>query len=81
AAAFVLATDAISPYAETASTARLAAWAESAADDVSSRRPLPPSPTPNTTAPESAIAPGARISQHAIEQLESEVQHVASAAH
>ena len=80
AAAFVLATDVISPYAETASTARLAAWAESAADDVSSRRPLPPSPTPNTTAPESAIAPGARISQHAIEELESEVQHVASAA-
>jgi multidrug resistance protein MdtO len=80
AAAFVLATDAISPYAETASTARLAAWAESAAADVSSRRPLPPSPTPSTTAPESAIAPGARISQHAIEELESEVQHVASAA-
>jgi len=81
AAAFVLATDAISPYAETASTARLAAWAESAADDVSSRRSLPPSPTPSTTAPESARAPGARTSQHAIEQLESEVQHVASAAH
>jgi multidrug resistance protein MdtO len=81
AAAFVLATDVISPYAETASTARLAAWAESAADDVASRRPLPPSPTPSTTAPESAIAPGARISQHAIEELESEVQHVASAAH
>jgi multidrug resistance protein MdtO len=80
AAAFVLATDVISPYAETASTARLAAWAESAADDVASRRPLPPSPTPSTTAPESAIAPGARISQHAIEELESEVQHVASAA-
>ena len=80
AAAFVLATDVISPYAETASTARLAAWAESAAADVSSRRPLPPSPTPSTTAPESAIAPGARISQHAIEELESEVQHVASAA-
>src|SRR3984885_5334733 len=81
AAAFVLATDVISPYAETASTARLAAWAESAADDVSSRRSLPPSPTPSTTAPESARAPGARISQHAIEELESEVQHVASAAH
>src|ERR1700733_5119515 len=81
AAAFVLATDVISPYAETASTARLAAWAESAAADVSSRRPLPPSPTPSTTAPESAIAPGARISHHAIEELEAEVKHVASAAH
>jgi multidrug resistance protein MdtO len=80
-AAFVVTTDAISPYAETASTARLAAWAESAADNVSSRRPLPPSPTPATTSLQSAIEPGARVSRHAIEQLESEVQHVASAAH
>jgi multidrug resistance protein MdtO len=80
-AAFVVATDAISPYAETASTARLAAWADSAADDVSSHRPLPPSPAPSTISPESAMQPGARMSQHAIEQLESEVQHVASAAH
>ena len=80
-AAFVVTMDAVSPCAETASTAWLATWAESAADSVSSRRPLPPSPAPSTTSPASAIEPGARISQHAIEQLESEVQHVASAAH
>jgi multidrug resistance protein MdtO len=80
-AAFVVTTEAISPYAETASTARLAAWAESAADDVSSRRPVPPSPAPVTRSPATSIEPGARVSLHAIEQLESEVQHVASAAH
>ena len=80
-AAFVVTTDAISPYAETASTARLAAWAESAADNVSSRRSVPPSPVPTTPPLEGAIEPGARLSLHAIEQLESEVQHVASAAH
>jgi multidrug resistance protein MdtO len=78
-AAFVVTTDSISPYAETASTARLAAWAESAADNVSSRRPVPPGPVPTTAPLESAIEPGARLSLHAIEQLESEVQHVASA--
>jgi multidrug resistance protein MdtO len=80
-AAFVVTTDAISPYAETGSTARLAAWAESAADNVSSGRPMPPSPMPATTSLESAIEPGARLSQHAIEELNSEVQHVASAVH
>jgi multidrug resistance protein MdtO len=80
-AAFIVTTDAISPYAETASTARLAAWAESAADNVSSSRSVPPSPVPITTALESTKEPGARLSLHAIEQLESEVQHVASAAH
>jgi multidrug resistance protein MdtO len=80
-AAFVVTTDAISPYAETGSTAGLAAWADSAADNVSNRRPVPPSPLPTTTSMESAIEPGARLSQHAIEQLESEVQHVASAVH
>jgi multidrug resistance protein MdtO len=80
-AAFVVTTDAISPFAETASTARLAAWAESAADNVSSRRSVPPSPAPTTASLESAQGPGARLSLHAVEQLESEVQHVASAAH
>jgi multidrug resistance protein MdtO len=80
-AAFVVTTDSISPYAETASTARLAAWAESAANNVSSRRPVPPGPVPTSAPLESAIEPGARLSLHAIEQLESEVQHVASAVH
>jgi multidrug resistance protein MdtO len=79
--AFVLTTDAISPYAETGSTVPLAAWAESAADNVSRGRPVPPSPVRTTTSLESAIEPGARLSQHAIEGLESEVQHVASAMH
>jgi multidrug resistance protein MdtO len=80
-AAFVVTTEAISPYAETGSTTRLAAWAESAADSVSSRRPVPPSPVPTTTARESAIEPDALLSHYAVEQLESEVQHVASAVH
>jgi hypothetical protein len=79
-AAFVITTDAISPYAETGSTARLAAWAESAADNVSRARPVPPSPVPTTSSPATAVEPDARA-RHALEQLESEVQHVASAVH
>jgi multidrug resistance protein MdtO len=80
-AAFVVTTDAISPYAETGATARLAEWAESAADNVSKGRPVPPSPVPTASSPAGAVQTGARLSQHAIEQLESEVQHVASAVH
>jgi multidrug resistance protein MdtO len=80
-AAFVISTDAISPYAEPGSTARLAEWAESAADNVSRGRPVPPSPVPAASSPATAMEPDARLSQHAIEQLESEVQHVASAVH
>jgi multidrug resistance protein MdtO len=80
-AAFVVSTDAISRYAEPGSTARLAEWAESAADNLSKDRPLPPSPVPTASSPVTAIEPDARLSQHAIEQLESEVQHVASAVH
>jgi multidrug resistance protein MdtO len=80
-AAFVVTTDAISPHAETGSTARLAAWAESAADNVSRGRPVPPNPVPIASSPATATEPDARLSHHAIEQLESEVQHVASAAH
>jgi multidrug resistance protein MdtO len=79
--AFVVTSEAISPYAEKGSTARLAAWAESAADSVSKGRPVPPSPMPTAASPATAVEPDARLSQHAIEQLESEVQHVASAAH
>ena len=80
-AAFVVSTDAISRDAELESTARLAEWAESAADSVSSGRPVPPSPVPTASSPATAIEPDARLSRHAIEQLESEVQHVASAVH
>jgi multidrug resistance protein MdtO len=78
--AFVVTTDTISPYAETGSTARLAAWADSAADNVSRGRPVPPSPVPTTSSPATAVEPSA-TAQHAIEQLRSEVQHVAAAAH
>ena len=80
-AAFVVTTDAISPYTEAASPARLAAWAESAADNVLSRRSVPPSPAPTASLPATAVERGARLAQHAIEQLESEARHVASAAH
>jgi multidrug resistance protein MdtO len=80
-AAFVVSTDAISRYAELGSTARLAEWTESAADNVSIGRPVPPGPAPTASSPATAIEPDARLSEHAIEQLESEVQHVASAVH
>jgi multidrug resistance protein MdtO len=80
-AAFVVSTDAISRHAELGSTARLAEWAESAADNVSRGRPVPPSPVPTAFSPATAMEPDARLSQHAIEPLESEVQHVASAVH
>jgi multidrug resistance protein MdtO len=81
-AAFVASTDLISPHANADSTARLAEWAESAADNLSLNRPMPPSPVPEALPPPPAVvAPDARLAHHAIEQLESEVQHVASAMH
>jgi multidrug resistance protein MdtO len=85
-AAFVVSTDAISRSTEPGSTARLAEWAESAAGNVSTGRPVPPSPLPSSPVPTAssaptAIEPDARLSQQAIEQLESEVQRVASAVH
>jgi multidrug resistance protein MdtO len=78
-AAFVLTTEAISPYAKPGSTAGFAEWAESAADNLSINRPLPPSPARTAASPAPATDPGARLSRHAIEQLKLEVQHVASA--
>jgi multidrug resistance protein MdtO len=80
-AAFVVSTDAISTHAEAGSTARLAEWAEAAADNLSRNQPVPASPVPAASSLATAIEPNARLSQHAIEQLESEVQHVASAMH
>jgi multidrug resistance protein MdtO len=80
-AAFVVTTAAISPNAETGSSARLAEWSKSAADNVSKGRPLPPSPVPIASSSATATEPGARLSLRAIEQLESEVRHVASAVH
>jgi multidrug resistance protein MdtO len=79
--AFVVSTDAISHSAEPGSLARLAEWAESAAENLSRGRPLPPSPAPSASPPATATEPHARLSLHAIQQLESEVQHVASAMH
>jgi multidrug resistance protein MdtO len=79
-AAFVVTTDSISHYAEPGSTARLAQWTASAADSLSENRPVPPSPVPAASSPAPATTePDARRAQRAIEQLESEVQHVASA--
>jgi multidrug resistance protein MdtO len=80
-AAFVMSTDAISPYAEPGSTARLAEWAERAGDNLLKDRPLPAAPVPGASALATAIEPDARRARQAIEQLESEVQHVAAAAH
>src|SRR5580704_12708452 len=62
-AAFVVTTDAISPYAESASTARLAAWAESAAHNVSSGRSVLPSPAPDFLLP-TAVERDARLGQY-----------------
>jgi hypothetical protein len=79
-AAFVVTTDSIAPYAEPESTARLAQWAESAADNVARNRPAPPNPVPAASSPTpAAMEPGALRAQRALEQLGSEVQHVASA--
>ena len=80
-AAFVVTTDAISAHTAPRSTAGLAGWAETAADDLSNTRPVPPSPGPSASSRVTAIEPGARVARHAIEQLELEARHVASAAH
>jgi multidrug resistance protein MdtO len=80
-AAFVVTTDSISPYTERDSTARFAQWAESAADSISRNQRVPNSPAgPARPQALSNTQPRA-LSQHAVEQLESEVQHVASAMH
>jgi len=78
-AAFVVSTDVISRSAPPEATARLAKWAESAADNLSRGRPVPASPVSTSSPPTIAIELNA--AQHAIEQLESEVQHVVSAVH
>jgi multidrug resistance protein MdtO len=80
-AAFVVSTDTIAAHAKSRSTAGFADWAESAADNLTQNRLVPPSPASTASSPATAIEPDARLSQKAIEQLESEVQHVASAAH
>ena len=80
-AAFVLTTDSMAPYAEPESTAWMAQWAESAAENLSRHRLLPPSSVPAvSSSPPAAAETDARRAQRAIQQLESEVRHVASAA-
>ena len=79
AAAFVVATEPISLYADPASTARLADWAESAADNLSANQPVPPGPVSGASSPAAAMEPDARQALRAIGQLESEVRRVASA--
>ena len=69
-AAFVATTDPISAHTEPGSTARWAEWVESAADDLSRNRPVPPSPVPAASPPApAAMESGARLAQYAIEQL------------
>ncbi len=82
-AAFVTATDSISPYVEPGSTDRLAQWVESASDSLSQNPPVPPSlaPPAPSAARTATEEPHVRLAHHAIEQLESEVQHVAAAMH
>jgi multidrug resistance protein MdtO len=80
-AAFVESTDAISRHVKPGSTDRLADWAEAAGDHLSKNRLLPPSPVTADSSPAAAMEPDARLSLHAIEQLESEVRHVASVVH
>jgi multidrug resistance protein MdtO len=79
-AAFVISTAPISRYTKAESTTRLAEWAEFAADNLASGQPLPASPAPLASAA-TGVEPNAHLGQDAIEQLESEVQHVASAVH
>jgi multidrug resistance protein MdtO len=80
-AAFIVTTDAISAHTAPRSTARLAKWADTAADNLSNTRPVPPSPGPRDSSSATLMEPGARVARRAIEQLESEVRHVASAVH
>jgi multidrug resistance protein MdtO len=80
-AAFVVSTEAISRYTEPGATARLAEWAESAAHNVSGGLPLPPGPAHADSVPAPGLDPDVGRAQRAIQQLELEVQHGASAVH
>jgi multidrug resistance protein MdtO len=79
-AAFIVTTDAFSTYAEAGPTAKLGDWAESAAENLLRHRPIPAAPVSTASSMATAMDPGTRAARHAIEQLESEVQHVALAA-
>ena len=77
-AAFVVTSESIAPYVGSDSTIPIAQWTTSLADSVSHgnfRRLPPPSPAAVTN---STHEPHRRLANHAIQQLESEVQRVAS---
>jgi multidrug resistance protein MdtO len=80
-AAFVVTTESISPDTGRDSTAHFAQWAESAADSISRNQPMPGSPAARVRLQLLSDADPRALSQKALEQLESEVQHVASALH
>ena len=80
-ASFVVSTDAISRQLESASSERFAEWAESAADNLASGRPLPSPPAPGASAVAAILQPDALLGSRAIAQLESEVRHVIAAVH
>ena len=80
-AAFVVTTDSISPSTEQNSTAPFVQWAESAADSISRNQPVPDSPAAPVRSQALSYAEPRALSQRAVEQLESEVQHVAAATH
>ncbi|HXP65554.1 MAG TPA: FUSC family protein [Steroidobacteraceae bacterium] len=76
-AAFVLSSESISPE-EPAATAALADWAMSAADRVNRGEPVPPAPSMSASHP-SASDFSSRSAQRAIEHLQREADHVATA--
>jgi len=80
-AAFVVTTESVSPDTGRDSTAHFAQWAESAADSISRNQPMPGSPAARVRLQPLSDADPRALSQKALEQLESEVQHVASALH
>jgi hypothetical protein len=81
-AAFVVASDSLGPYAKLESTTPIVQWANSAADSVSGNQPLPRLPEDRGrmhSVPSTDLL--AFLARRAIERLDSEVQHVASAIH
>jgi multidrug resistance protein MdtO len=78
-AAFVVTADPISSLADSAAVTRLADWADSAAEDILHNRTLLPRPA--ATASQPTTSPAARTAERAVQQLESEVAHVAAAMH
>jgi multidrug resistance protein MdtO len=81
-AAFVVASDSLGPYAKLESTTPIVQWANSAADSVSGNQPLPRLPEDRGRMHSASSTDLlALLARRAIERLDSEVQHVASAIH